>query len=207
MNARTCWIAAAALLGGCATAQTVVESDPVIAGKTYVDRPVSLGRVKMLVDLQPQSLEAEPEAPPPGEEVDITLGFLAAGEPTSVVARTGALTPKGGAPAQLVARFQVGGSAIGCVPATGDELGLEYWFNGTATAQWKCVTLRFRVPGRQPMDPLELTFEPINVGGELQRLLPITFSFRTLEFQADATSLVSALKGKRRVTVSRDDAK
>jgi len=28
------------------------------------------------------------------------------------------------------------------------------------------VTLRFRVPGRQPGDPLELAFEPINVGGE-----------------------------------------
>lgn len=186
MKTKTAWIAAAALLGGCATAQTVVEADPVIAGKAYVDRPVSLGRVKMRVDLQPQSLEGDGEGPAPGEQIDLTLGFAAAGEPVSVVARTGTLkSKKDGTEAELVARFQAGGTALGCVPTAGADLAADYWFNGTATAQWRCVTLRFRVPGRQPTDPLELTFEPINVGGELVRTLPVSFALRTVEIQAD----------------------
>lgn len=186
MIARTGWIAVAALLGGCATAQTVVEADPVIAGKTYVDRPVSLGRVKMRVDLHAQPVEGEEGGPPPGEQIDLTLGFVATGEPASVVARSGTLRSKtDGAAGELIARFQAGGTALGCVPAAGADLALDYWFNGMATAQWKCVTLRFRVPGRQPGDPLELAFEPINVGGELVRTLPVTFAFRTVEIEAD----------------------
>jgi hypothetical protein len=187
MKTNAGWIAAAVLLGGCATAQTVVEADPVIAGKTYVDRPVSLGRVKMMVDLQPQVVETDDEAgAAPGEQLDLTLGFLATGEAASVVARSGTLrSKKDGAAGELVARFQAGGTALGCVPTSGADLTVDYWFNGTATGQWKCVTLRFRVPGRLPTDPLELTFEPINVGGELVRALPVTFAFRTLEIQAD----------------------
>jgi len=188
MKTRTCWIAAAALLAGCATAQTVVEADPMIAGKAYADRPVSLGRVKMMVDLHAQALggEGDDGEPAAGEQIDITLGFLAAGEPASVVARSGALKSKqDGAVGELVARFQAGGTALGCVPTAGADLALDYWFNGMATAQWKCVTLRFRVPGRQPTDPLELTFEPVNVGGELVRMLPVTFAFRTVEIQTD----------------------
>lgn len=186
MNNWTCWIAAAALLTGCATAQTVVEADPVIAGKAYADRPVSLGRVKMIVDMHAQMIEGEGEAPAPGEQIDITLGFLASGEPASVVARTGALKSKrDGATGELVARFQAGGTALGCVPSTGADLALDYWFNGMTAGQWKCVTLRFRVPGRQPTDPLELTFEPVNVGGELVRMLPVTFAFRTVELETD----------------------
>jgi hypothetical protein len=177
-------IAAAALLAGCSTAQTVVEADPVIAGKTYHQKPITLGRVKMAVGLQSQI--ADDDDPASAEIVDVTLGFLASGEPTSVVARSGALKAKDGAEAELVARYDTRASSIECVGETGTELGLEYWFNGTVKGeQFKCVTLRFRLPGHQPGDPVELTFEPINVGGQLVRMLPVTFAFRTVEIQAD----------------------
>lgn len=186
MKTRTGLIAAAALLAGCATSQTVVEADPVIAGRTYVARPVALGPVKMAVDLQAQAV-AEDD-PASAEQLDLTLGFLAAGgEPTSVVARSGALkSTRDGALGELVARFQSRGSPIECVAELGAELGLEYWFNGTVKPeQFSCVTLRFRVPGHRPGDPLELTFEPINAGGRLIRMLPVTFNFRTVEIEAD----------------------
>lgn len=186
MNARTGMIAAAALLAGCTTAQTVVEADPVIAGKTYASRPVVLGRVKMAVGLQAQVVDEDD--PAAAEQLDVILGFLAAGgEPTSVVARSGALkSGKDGAAGELVARFQARGSSIECVAELGGEMGLEYWFNGTVKPdQFSCVTLRFRLPGHRPGDPLELTFEPVNVGGQLVRLLPVTFTFRTVEIEVD----------------------
>jgi len=175
----------AGLLAGCSTVQTVVEADPVIAGKTYSNKAVPLGRVRMAVNLQPQVVDADD--PADAEQVDITLGFLASGEPVSVVARSGALkSKKDGAEGALAARFESRGSPIECVAEVGKELGLEYWFNGTVRAeQFKCVTLRFRLAGRQPTDPIELTFEPINVGGELVRMLPVTFAFRTEEIEAD----------------------
>lgn len=176
----------AGLLAGCSTVQTVVEADPVIAGKTYSHKPVPLGRVKMLVELHPQTLERGDDAAGAGQ-IDITLGFVASGEPASVVARSGALkSKKDGQEAELAARFEARGSSIECVAEAGKELGLEYWFNGTVKGeQWKCVTLRFRLPGHQPQDPIELTFEPINVGGELVRMLPVTFAFRTVQIEAD----------------------
>lgn len=178
-------VAAAVLLTGCSTAQTVVEADPVIAGKTYHQKPITLGRVKMAVGLQPQIADAAD--PAVAEVVEVTLGFLASGEPTSVVARSGALkSRKDGAEAELITRYDTPGSSIECVGETGGELGLEYWFNGTVKGeQFKCVTLRFRLPGHQPTDPIELTFEPINVGGELVRMLPVTFAFRTVVIEAD----------------------
>ena len=185
MNARIGLIAAGVLLAGCSTAQTVVEADPVIAGKTYASRPVALGRVKMVVDLQAQVVDEDD--PAAAEQVDVVLGFLAAGEPASVVARSGALkSKKDGAEAELVARFQSRGSPIECVAELGAELGLEYWFNGMVKGdQFKCVTLRFRLPGHKPGDPVELTFEPINVGGDPVRMLPVTFAFRTTEIDVD----------------------
>ena len=178
----------AGLLAGCSTVQTVVEADPVIAGKTYSHKPVLLGRVKMQVDLHTQTLESDDDDAAAGaEQIDITLGFVASGEPTSVVARSGTLkSKKDGQEAELTARFEARGSSIECVAEAGKELGLEYWFNGTVKGDlWKCVTLRFRLPGHQPQDPIELTFEPINVGGELVRMLPVTFAFRTVEIEAD----------------------
>lgn len=184
MNPKTL-IAVAALLAGCSTAQTVIEADPVIAGKAYRQKPIALGRVKMAVGLQPQN--ADESDPAAAELVDVTLGFLATGEPTSVVARSGALkSGKDGALAELTARYDTRASSIECVGETGGELGPEYWFNGTVRGdQFKCVTLRFRLPGHRPGDPIELTFEPINVGGELVRMLPVTFAFRTVEIEAD----------------------
>lgn len=184
MNARIGMMAVAALLAGCATAQTVVEADPVIAGKTYAARPVALGRVKMAIDLQGQVVNEDVAA---AEQLDVTLGFLAAGEPASVVARSGALvSKKDGASGELVGRFQSRGSSIECVAELGAELGLEYWFNGTVKADhFKCVTLRFRLPGHQPGDPVELTFEPINVNGQQVRMLPVTFAFRTETIEVD----------------------
>ena len=185
MKAGTLVVVAAVLLAGCSTVQTVVEADPVIAGKTYANRPVALGQVKMAIDLQPQAVDGND--PAAAEQIDITLGFIASGEPASVVARSGALKSKqDGAEAELTARFEARGSPIECVAEVGKELGLEYWFNGTARAeQFNCVTLRFRLAGHQPTDPIELTFEPINVGGRLVRLLPVTFAFRTVEIEAD----------------------
>jgi hypothetical protein len=178
-------IAAALLLGGCSTVQTVVQADPVIAGKTYANnRPVPLGRVKMSIALHPQVVGDDAAV---AEQVEITLGFAATGEPASVVARSGALkSKKDGAEAELVGRFNSSGTSIGCVAEAGGELGLEYWFNGMVKSEpWRCVTLRFRLPGHQPQDPIELTFEPINVGGELVRTLPVTFAFRTEQIEAD----------------------
>ena len=46
-------------------------------------------------------------------------------------------------------------------------------------------SLRFRLPGHRPGDPLELTFEPINVNGELVRMLPVTFAYRTEVIEAE----------------------
>ena len=186
MKAGTLVVVAAVLLAGCSTVQTVVEADPVIAGKTYNHQPVPLGRVKMQVDLHPQALESDGEGAG-AEQIDITLGFAASGEPTSVVARSGALkSKKDGQEAELTARFEARGSSIECFAEAGKELGLEYWFNGTVKReQWNCVTLRFRLPGHQPLDPVEFTFEPINVGGNLVRILPVTFALRTVEIEAD----------------------
>jgi hypothetical protein len=185
MNARIGLVAAAALLAGCSTTQTVVESDPVIAGKTYASRPVALGPVKMAVDLQAQVVDDDD--PAAAEQLDVTLGFLAAGEPVSVVARSGTLTSqKDGAQAALVGRFQSRGSPIECVAELGAELGPEYWFNGMVRGQqFSCVTLRFRLPGHRPGDPVELAFEPVNVGGRMMRLLPVTFVFRTETIEVD----------------------
>lgn len=177
-------VTAAALLAGCGSAQTVVEADAVIAGRAYRNQPVSLGRVKLRIALQGQVADAQP---PEAEHVDLVVGFVATGEPASVVARGGRLrAKKDGAEGELVARAEARGTPLECIAEPGSELSLDYWFNGTARREaWKCVTLRFRVPGHRPGDPLELTFEPINVGGELQRLLPITFAYRTEEITAD----------------------
>lgn len=181
---RTWIVVAAALLAGCSSAQTVVEGDAVIAGRTYRNQAIPLGRVKLRVALQGQDAQAQP---PESELVDLLVGFIATGEPASVVARGGRLRAKrGGAEGELLARADARGTALECIADVGGELSPDYWFNGTARREsWKCVTLRFRVPGHRPGDPLELTFEPVNVGGELQRLLPITFAYRTEEITAD----------------------
>lgn len=189
-------LAAAALLAGCSTVLTVVEADAVIAGKTYREAPIPLGKVRMRLLLQAQVVESvdtvmwipvggDKGADP--EQVDITLGFVATGEPTSVVARGGTLrSRKDGAEAELVARFQAQGTSIECVAQAGRELELDYWFNGTVKPDlWRCVTLRFRLAGHTPADPLELTLEPVNVGGRPVRVLPISFDFRTAEVSAD----------------------
>jgi hypothetical protein len=186
MNAARVVFAAAALLAGCSTAQTVVLAEPVIAGKAYGKRPVALGAVKMTLDLQPQA--AEPADAAAGEQLELTLGFLATGgETTSVVAQPGTLRSlKDGAAGELTARLAARGSPIECVAEPGLELGNDYWFNGTVgPREFKCVVLRFRVPGHRPGDPLELSFEPVNVGGRPVRVLPVTFAYRTQELEVD----------------------
>ena len=181
---RTLAVLLVTLLAGCSSVQTVIEGDAVIAGKTYRNQAIALGRVKLRVALPGRDALAQP---PEAEVVDVLVGFIATGEPSSVVARGGRLrAKKDGAEGELLARADARGTALECVADVGGELSTDYWFNGTARREaWKCVTLRFRVPGHRPGDPLELTFEPVNVGGELQRLLPITFAYRTEEITAD----------------------
>lgn len=181
MNARVIAIIAA-LLAGCSTVKTVTEADTVIGGRAYRDQAIDLGRVKMRLALQPQVKEDEKFVTDP-EQIDIVIGFLTAGEPTSVVVAPGRLLSKrDGKLAELTARFQAHGSAQGCGTDAAGELSLDYWFNARAdAATWKCATLRFRLPGHQPEDPLEMTFEPVNVAGELVRVLPVSFRFRTFQ--------------------------
>lgn len=197
-NLEKLWIglAAAAVLAGCSTVQTVTEADAVIAGKTYHEEPIPLGKVRMRLMLQAQVVASVntvmwipvgAEAGSDPEQVDITLGFVASGEPTSVIVRSGTLrSMKDGQEAEFVARFLAQGTSIECLAQAGAELDVDYWFNGMARpGAWQCVTLRFRLPGHAPADPLELTLEPISVGGRPVRVLPIGFSFRTAEVSAD----------------------
>ncbi|HUR40363.1 MAG TPA: hypothetical protein VM240_04265 [Verrucomicrobiae bacterium] len=183
---KTSLIAAAfaALLAGCgSTPQTVIEADTVIAGRSYRNQAVSLGRVKLRVALLPQAPVADGEPAP----VEIMVGFATSGEPLSVVAAGGSLVAKkDGARGELVGRQQARGTGLECVAENQAELGLEYWFNGKVQRDsWRCVVLRFTLAGHRPGDPLELQFEPINVGGELQRLLPVTFAYRTEQLEAE----------------------
>jgi hypothetical protein len=182
MNANRILIAAIVLLAGCSTVQTVTEADTMIGGRAYRDQPIDLGRVKMMVTLQPQVKEGEKFVTDP-EHVEIVIGFLTGGEATSVVAHSGTLVSrKDGKAAELVARFQARGNDARCLAETVGELTTDYWFNGRAGAEaWKCALLRFRLPGHQPTDPLDLNLEPVNVGGELVRVLPVTFVFRTTQ--------------------------
>lgn len=170
---------AALLLAGCAVEQTRIEADPVIGGRAYPGKPIDLGRLKMIVALQPQIRENDKFVTDP-EQLDIVLGFLAAGEPASVVVSAGRLASlRTGHEAQLATRFQAQGNAQGCGGEPLGELSTDYWFNARADAtDWKCALLRFRLPGHEPGEPLELRIAPVNVGGELVRVLPVSFAYR-----------------------------
>ena len=181
-------IVAVALVAGCGGVETrVAQADPLIAGRSYAHQPISLGAVKMHVSMLDQVLESHSRMVSDPEQIDVVLGFVATGDVTSVVAGSGALkSKKDGSVAELVARYQARGSSLECVAETGAELSADYWFNGSVKPeQWKCVVLRFHLAGHQALDPLELSFDPVNVGGEVQRLLPVGFVLHAEVLKAD----------------------
>lgn len=171
----------AALLAGCAGGGPAVEADAVIAGKRYADAPVALGPVHMRLRLREGTVPSDDALAP--ENLELSLGFLAAGDSARVVL-SGATLAYGseGRAAELVTRHQARGSAADCDFARGPGLNLDYWFNATVTGEFfNCVTLGFVTPGRRAGDALELRMEPLNVNSELIRALPVTFAVRVTE--------------------------
>lgn len=169
----------ALVLAGCAGGSGPgVEADAVIAGKRYADAPVALGPVRMHLRLREGTAPADEALAP--ENLELSLGFLAAGEDARVVLRGATLAYGGeGRAAELVTRHQARGDGAGCESARGAGLSLDYWFNATVTGEFfNCVTLGFVTPGRRAGDALELRMEPLNVNGELIRALPVTFARR-----------------------------
>ena len=166
----------AALLAGCGGgAATVVEADPVMAGKRYAGAPMSLGPVKMTMRLREGAPSSDETLAP--QSLELTLGFLAANDTAKVVLSGATLGyGKEGKAAEALTRNQARGSAQGCERDTTAVLTLDYWFNATVNGEfWNCVTIGFATPGRLKGDRLELRMEPLNVNGELIRALPVTF--------------------------------
>jgi len=168
----------AVLLAGCGGAPPAVEADAVIAGKRYVDAPVMLGPVKMLLRIREGAAAKDPALAP--ENLELSLGFLAAQDTAKVVLSNATLLyGKDGKAAEAVTRNQAKGSAQGCSMENSAVLTLDYWFNATVNEEfWNCVTIAFVTPGRLATDVLELRMEPLNVNGELIRALPATFAVR-----------------------------
>jgi hypothetical protein len=175
-----CGLAGAVLLAGCGGAP-VVEADPVIAGKRYVNAPVSFGPVKMMLRIREGAPNKDEKLGP--ENFELSLGFLAAHDTARVVLSSATLSyGADGKVAEPVTRNQAKGSAQGCTLESSAVLGQEYWFNATVNEEfWNCVTIGFVTPGRLATDALELRMEPLNVNGELIRALPITFAVREPE--------------------------
>jgi hypothetical protein len=173
-------LAGIVLLAGCAGAPPVIEADPVIAGKRYVDAPIVLGAVKMRLMLRDGAAPRDAARAP--ENLQLSLGFLAAHDRARVVVSGATLRyGKDGKVADAVTRHEALGSAQGCPVEATSLLSLDYWFNATVNAEsWTCVTLAFVTPDRLAGDTLELRFEPLNVDGELVRALPVTFARRVV---------------------------
>jgi len=171
----------AAVLAGCGSAPPVIEADPVIAGKRYVDAPVSLGPVKMMLRIR-EGAPGKDESLSP-ENLELSLGFLAAHDTARVVLRRATLGyGTDGKAAEAVTRNQAKGSAQGCALENIAVLTQDYWFNATVNEEfWNCVTIGFVTPGRLATDVLELRMEPLNVNGELIRALPVTFATRVTD--------------------------
>lgn len=171
----------AALLAGCAGAPPAVEADPVMAGKRYVNTPMALGPVKMMLRLREGAPPKDETRAP--ENLELSLGFLAPHETARVLLSNATLAyGREGKVAEVVTRNQAIGSAQGCAIEGAGTLPLDYWFNATANDKlWNCVTLAFVTPGRLKSDVLELRMEPLNVNGELIRALPVTFATRAAE--------------------------
>lgn len=179
MNARMVVAVAAALVAGCAGAPERAVADPVIAGKRYVDAPMSLGAVKMLLKVYEDAPGSGAESGP--QNLELSLGFLASGETAKVIV-SGATVAYGGKTGELVTRHESLGSAQGCGVDRAASLPEDYWFNASVTDKlWSCVTLAVVTPGRMANEVLELRMEPINVNGELVRVLPVTFVRRPPE--------------------------
>lgn len=177
-NLNTMVLAAALALTGCAGAPPVVEADPVIAGKRYVDAPVSLGPVKMLLRVREGAPASDAALAP--QNLQLSLGFLARNDTARVVlSRATLVYGADGTTAEVVTRHEALGSAQGCPMDGASVLPPDYWFNASVGPQtWICVTLGLVTPGRRAGDVLELRMEPLNVNGELIRALPITFAQR-----------------------------
>jgi len=170
----------AVLLAACGSAP-VVEADPVIAGKRYVNAPMSLGPLKMMLRIREGAPPKDETLSP--ENLELSLGFLAAHDTVRVVLSTATLTyGKDGKAAEAMTRNQAKGSAQGCTLENTAVLTQDYWFNATVNEEfWNCVTIAFVTPGRLKTDTLELRMEPLNVNGELIRALPVTFAVRVTE--------------------------
>jgi len=162
-----------AVLAGCGGAATVVEADPVMAGKRYAEAPMVLGAVKMKLKVREGAAGSEPESGP--QNVELSLGFLAANESARVILSSATLS-YGGKSGEVVTRHESLGSGQGCSYDRSASLPQDYWFNASVTDKlWSCVTLGIVTPGRMKSDRLELRMEPLNVNGELVRALPVTF--------------------------------
>jgi hypothetical protein len=169
----------AALAVGCAGAPERTVADPVMAGKRYVDTPMSLGAVKMLLKVYDGAAGSGADSGP--QNLELSLGFLARNETAKVIVSS-ATIGYGGKTGELVTRHESLGSAQGCGSDRAAVLPEDYWFNAAVTDQlWSCVTLAIVTPGRMASDALELRMEPINVNGELVRVLPVTFVKRPPE--------------------------
>jgi len=164
----------AALLAGCAGAPAVVEADPVIAGKRYVDAPIMLGAVQMQLRLREGAAPRDAARAP--ENLQLSLGFRARRDRARVIVSGATLKYGQGGVAEVVTRHEALGSAQGCPLEASSVLPTDYWFNATVDAQaWTCVTLALVTPGRLAGDALELRLDSVNVDGELVRALPVTF--------------------------------
>lgn len=176
-NRYTMVLAASLAVAGCAGAPPVVEADAVIAGKRYVDAPVSLGPVNMLLRVREGTPPRDPELAP--QNLQLSLGFRATHDTARVVLSRATLAYGAGGAAEVVTRHEALGSAQGCPMDGASVLPPDYWFNASVGPQtWICVTLGLVTPGRRAGDVLELRMEPLNVNGELIRALPITFAMR-----------------------------
>ena len=177
-------IIASVLLGasmaGCAGgAPERAVADPVMAGKRYVDAPMSLGAVKMLLKAYEGAAGSGEQSGP--QNVELSLGFLAQGETAKVIV-SGATVAYGDKTGELVTRHESLGSAQGCGADRAASLPEDYWFNASVGDKlWSCVTLAIVTPGRLAGEALELRMQPINVNGELVRVLPVTFVTRPPE--------------------------
>ena len=174
----------ALVLAGCAggggTQSDGPESDPVMAGKRYVNAPMSLGTVKMILRLREGAASSDPAQGP--QNVTLSLGFRAKNETAKVILSGATLGYGGGKAGEVVTRHESLGTADGCGFEPAAQLPQDYWFNAAVTdTLWSCVTLGIVTPGRMAADTLELRMEPLNVNGELIRVLPVTFAARPPE--------------------------
>ena len=189
--------AAAALVAGslssCSGVTVYVDHIPYAPGYTFVDKTVSISGVDMRIELSGKMLE----------QTTYVLGIpfrekLIDAAPDRIVADLGFTSHQGTslvqlAPGTLLDR-RLGLSSPTRIAATSmGKSKLCYYHtyvrvdDQTATAaklvvnqdEWTCAIVEFTIPGYQHDDALELILGPIDVGGKIISLPPISFSLGT----------------------------